>query len=164
MSLQLYLRADRVYALSESFYEYNWGGITSKFQPTLLESAKGLYEFRKHLIQEHRFREKFIHYMDIEMMHFMATYVRSQILLDRKDSNWQSRHQLQLKEEEQDALWNCLDTLKFTKYNENPELALIIKKDFIGYYLSYFSGQKYLKSIIIRNIELLASWFLRRCN
>lgn len=142
MSLQLYLRAKRVYALHKSFYIYNWGGITSKFQPTLLESAKGLYNFRKKLIQGLKSEAILTHYMNVEMMNFMATHVKSLITLDRRDSGWYVRHIKALEKHEEDSFWDCLDPLTTSEYAEDNQRSLIIKKQFAAYYKLKLAEQK----------------------
>lgn len=134
MSLQIYQRASRVFVLNQSLYVYNWGGITSKFQPTLLESAIGLYNFRREFLKGHEKESQFIHYMNIEMMHFMATFIRTLILLDRKDSNWYQRHLEVLARHEANPIWDCVDSLQSTKYALNPTLSLIIHKQFCACY------------------------------
>lgn len=162
MSLQIYLRARKVYALQTSYYVYNWGGITSKMQSTLLESAQGLYQFRLPYLEGKSAKEKYIHFMNIEMMHFVASYVDSLLVLDRKGANWKQRHLELMKKHEQNLFWECLQTLRSSKYNKNSDLSLIINRDFCGYYLAQFELQKRPKQIALRRARAVAAYVLRK--
>lgn len=43
LGMQLYQRAESVYLTSKPVLYYRWGGVTAKFQPHFIESAKKLY-------------------------------------------------------------------------------------------------------------------------
>lgn len=124
-NLNLFPHLKNVYISDYIGYNYRFGGMTSKYNPSLLPDLIFLYQKKKELIKEYSYT-KANDFIKIELVNVFKSDVRQQILFKYKSKK---EIILQIEEELQDPLWNDIKNINDKKYIEKPFPKAIIQKD-----------------------------------
>lgn len=92
--------AKRIVWINDKTYFYRWGGFTSKYDSTILETALSCYKLKKQQIQKYD-KKNFIHSTAIELLNYINTYFYENVLylkMNKEDFVKECQKVLKIKE------------------------------------------------------------------
>lgn len=112
LGMQMYYNADSVILTSQPVYLYRWGGVTAKYQPNFLSSAKALFKRKMEFLDSITYPEA-KRTTIIELANCLSSEVKqmAEYFPKQKEDNLQK-----LKEEMSDPIYECFSQVKDDPY------------------------------------------------
>lgn len=130
-NLHLFPHLNRIYLLNEVGYSYRYGGMTSKYNSTLMTSSKILYPIKKELIKKYNYT-KAADPIRIEMKNVFWSDVCQQILFHT--GNRKQICQAIATELSDPAYQDLLDVNSIPGFKDDPLVKAILARDAAGIY------------------------------
>jgi hypothetical protein len=150
-NISLFPHLTRIYISDNVVYNYRTGGMTTKYNPQLLQEVKKMYRIRRELITNKNLPLDYRIYLDIEAKNFLqiATSQHIKFELNKQETS------VFLKRELLDPMWDeVIETLKSRNDNSAFSFALC-HKDIEQMIL--ISSHQSLKQKIKRSLRMLAT-------
>lgn len=119
-----------VYIDSYVGYNYRFGGMTNRYNPTFLKDMKTLYRLKKELIQKYQYT-KANDFIRIELKNVLVSEIRQKILFRYAT---QTEIVNQIFEELQDSIYLDLKEVKSVVFTDSPIVKSIINRNAQQFY------------------------------